>query len=46
MVVKDDRIEFQLDGGGYGTFGDDTDGNVMAQTADKSGLREATAARH
>jgi hypothetical protein len=36
VVVKDDRIEFQLDGGGYGTFGDDTDGNVMAQTADKS----------
>jgi hypothetical protein len=24
IVVKKDRIEFQLDGGGYGTFGDDT----------------------
>ncbi len=27
LVVKNDRIEFQLDGGGYGTFFDD-DGNV------------------
>ena len=35
LVVKNDRIEFQLDGGGYGTFFDD-DGNVTARTADKS----------
>jgi hypothetical protein len=34
LVVKNDRIEFQLDGGGYGTFFDD-DGNVTARTADK-----------
>ncbi|MBM3754960.1 MAG: hypothetical protein FJW38_13380 [Acidobacteria bacterium] len=28
IVVKKDNIEFQLDGGGYGTFGDDTDTSV------------------
>src|SRR3954451_6897182 len=26
LVVKKDRVEFQLDGGGYGTFWDDTSG--------------------
>ena len=35
IVVKKDRIEFQLDGGGYGTFWDDTSG-VSAQTIRKS----------
>jgi hypothetical protein len=28
IVVKKDLIEFQLDGGGYGTFGDDTSTSV------------------
>jgi hypothetical protein len=36
VVVKDDRIEFQLDGGGFGTFGDDSDPTVAARTVDKS----------
>jgi hypothetical protein len=35
VVVKKDRIEFQLDGGGYGTFGDDTSG-VMPRMIPKS----------
>jgi hypothetical protein len=35
VVVKKDRIEFQLDGGGYGTFWDDTSG-VSARTIGKS----------
>jgi hypothetical protein len=34
--VKDDRIEFQLDGGGFGTFGDDTTATVTPKTVDKS----------
>ena len=33
--VKEKLIEFQLGGGGYGTFGDDT-GNVTAPTASKT----------
>lgn len=33
--VKDKNIEFQLAGGGYGTFGDDT-GSVSAPTASKT----------
>jgi hypothetical protein len=36
LAVKNDRIEFQLDGGGFGTFGDDSDSTVMAKTVDKS----------
>jgi hypothetical protein len=36
IVVKDDRIEFQLDGGGFGTFGDDSDTTVTAKPVEKS----------
>jgi hypothetical protein len=36
VVVKDDRIEFQLDGGGFGTFLDDSSTTVNAKTVDKS----------
>ena len=36
VVLKDDRIEFQLDGGGFGTFGDDSNATVTAKTLDKS----------
>ncbi len=36
VVVKDDRIEFQLDGGGFGTFLDDSNTTVTAKTVDKS----------
>jgi hypothetical protein len=36
IVVKGDMIEFQLDGGGFGTFGDDTTTTVAAKPADKS----------
>lgn len=36
VVVKKDRIEFQLDGGGFGTFGDDTNTSVAATPVDKS----------
>ena len=36
VVVKDDRIEFQLDGGGFGTFFDDSSSTVTPQTVDKS----------
>jgi hypothetical protein len=36
FVVKNDRIEFQLDGGGFGTFFDDSDTTVAAKTVDKS----------
>jgi hypothetical protein len=35
IVVKKDRIEFQLDGGGYGTFWDDTS-RVMPRMIGKS----------
>ena len=34
--VKKDMIEFQLDGGGFGTFGDDTKTTVDAKQVDKS----------
>jgi hypothetical protein len=34
--VKDNNIEFQLAGGGYGTFGDDTDTSVHYTPSDKS----------
>jgi hypothetical protein len=36
VVVKRDMIEFQLDGGGFGTFGDDTNTTVTAKPLDKS----------
>ncbi len=36
FVIKDDRIEFQLDGGGFGTFGDDSTTTVTPKTVDKS----------
>jgi hypothetical protein len=32
IVVKGDMIEFQLDGGGFGTFGDDTTTRVAARS--------------
>jgi hypothetical protein len=36
VVVKNDRIEFQLDGGGFGTFLDDSSTTVTPKTVDKS----------
>jgi hypothetical protein len=36
VVVKKDMIEFQLDGGGFGTFGDDTSTAVAPKVVDKS----------
>jgi hypothetical protein len=36
VIVKNDRIEFQLDGGGFGTFGDDSDATVRAKSLEKS----------
>ena len=36
VKVKDDLIEFQLGGGGYGTFGDDTDPHVNVPSAPKT----------
>ena len=36
LRLKDDLIEFQLGGGGYGTFGDDTSPYVSAETAPKT----------
>jgi hypothetical protein len=36
VKVKDKLIEFQLGGGGYGTFGDDTDTSVKFTPAPKS----------
>jgi hypothetical protein len=37
IKLKNDHIEFQLGGGGYGTFGDDTSPNVSVPSAPKSG---------
>lgn len=37
VKVKDDNIEFQLAGGGYGTAGDDTDTSVHFTSSEKSG---------
>jgi len=37
VKVKDKLIEFQLGGGGFGTFGDDTDTSVKFTPAPKSG---------
>lgn len=39
VKVKDDLIEFQLGGGGYGTFGDDASSHVSVPAASKS-IRE------
>jgi hypothetical protein len=36
VVVKNDRIEFQLDGGGFGTFLDDSSTTVTPKNVDKS----------
>jgi hypothetical protein len=36
FVVKSDRMEFQLDGGGFGTFFDDSNTTVNAKSVDKS----------
>jgi hypothetical protein len=36
VVIKKDMIEFQLDGGGFGTFGDDTATKIDPKTVDKS----------
>jgi hypothetical protein len=36
LKVKKDLIEFQLNGGGFGTFGDDTSTSVAVRTVDKS----------
>jgi hypothetical protein len=36
IVVKKDMIEVQLDGGGFGTFGDDTNTTVAAKVVPKS----------
>jgi hypothetical protein len=36
FVVKNDRIEFQLDGGGFGTFFDDSSTTVNSRSVDKS----------
>jgi hypothetical protein len=36
LRLKKDLIEFQLGGGGYGTFGDDTSPYVSAETAPKT----------
>jgi len=36
VVVKNDRIEFQLNGGGFGTFLDDSSSTVNPRTVDKS----------
>jgi len=36
VVVKNDRIEFQLNGGGFGTFFDDSSSTVNPKTVDKS----------
>src|SRR5215471_14456477 len=36
VKVKKDLIEFQLDGGGFGTFGDDTSTSVNLPDAQKS----------
>ncbi|MBV9224767.1 MAG: hypothetical protein JOY85_12100 [Acidobacteriaceae bacterium] len=37
IKVKDNNIEFQLAGGGYGTISDDTDTSVQFTPSDKSG---------
>jgi hypothetical protein len=41
VKVKKDLIEFQLSGGGFGTFGDDTSTSVNLRSIDKSGREKA-----
>jgi hypothetical protein len=41
VKVKDDLIEFQLNGGGYGTFFDDTDTSVYIPFVEKSSRERA-----
>jgi hypothetical protein len=41
LVVKKDRIEFQLDGGGFGTFGDDSNATVTAKPMEKSSYEKS-----
>lgn len=41
IVVKKDMIEFQLDGGGFGTFGDDTTTTVTAKPVEKSNYEKS-----
>jgi hypothetical protein len=36
IKVKDKHIEFQLGGGGYGTFGDETSSNIYVPSASKT----------
>jgi hypothetical protein len=36
IKVKDKLIEFQLGGGGYGTFGDETSSDIYVPTVSKS----------
>jgi hypothetical protein len=36
VIVKKDMVEFQLDGGGFGTFGDDTSATVTPKAVEKS----------
>src|ERR1700735_4213913 len=43
IVVKKDMIEFQLDGGGFGTFGDDTNTTVEAKPVAKSNYEKQLA---
>jgi hypothetical protein len=40
LVVKKDTIEFQLNGGGFGSFGDDTNTTVSATSVPKSQYEE------
>jgi hypothetical protein len=37
VKVKDNNIEFQLAGGGYGTVSDDTDTSVQFTPSERSG---------
>ena len=39
VKVKKDHIEFQLDGGGFGTFWDDTDTSVSVRLVDRKSTR-------
>jgi hypothetical protein len=43
IKVKSKHIEFQLDGGGYGTMGDETSSNVSIQAAPKTRRSQARA---
>jgi hypothetical protein len=43
IVFKKDMMEFQLDGGGFGTAGDDTNTTVVAKVVDKRDLENQIA---